>query len=63
MRVEGRADLGGKIASLGNRLIRSTTRKLADQFFEKFAELVGGIPADPNQAAAAPRRQRVFDLY
>ena len=33
------ADIGGKIAMLGSRLISSTTKKLADQFFGKFAEL------------------------
>lgn len=33
------ADVGGKIAMLGSRLISSTTKKLADQFFGKFAEL------------------------
>lgn len=34
------ADVGGKIAQLGSRLIDSTSKKLAAQFFEKFAELV-----------------------
>ena len=32
------AALGGKIASLGSRLMQSTTRKLADQFFGSFSE-------------------------
>lgn len=36
------ADVGGKIAMLGSRLISSTTKKLADQFFGKFAEIAGG---------------------
>ena len=35
------ADVGGKIAQLGSRLIASTSKKLADQFFGKFAELAG----------------------
>lgn len=31
------AAVGGKLAALGNRLIQSTSRKLADQFFANFA--------------------------
>lgn len=34
------ADVGGKIAQLGNRLIAGTAKKLADQFFTSFAEAV-----------------------
>lgn len=34
------ADVGGKIAQLGNRLIAGTARKLADQFFANFAAAV-----------------------
>ena len=35
-----KADVGGKIAQLGSRLIDSTAKKLAGQFFEKFGEIV-----------------------
>jgi uncharacterized protein len=35
------ADVGGKIAQLGSRLIASTSKKLADQFFGKFAGIAG----------------------
>ena len=38
------AQVGGKLAQLGGRLIDSTARKLADQFFGKFCELAGGEP-------------------
>lgn len=34
------ADVGGKMAQLGNRLILGTSKKLADDFFKKFAGLV-----------------------
>ena len=34
------ADVGGKIAQLGNRLIAGTAKKLADQFFSDFAAAV-----------------------
>ena len=33
------AQVGGKIAQLGSRLIKSTSAKLADQFFSKFTEI------------------------
>ena len=35
-----RADVGGKIAQLGSRLIESTSKKLAAQFFSTFNEKV-----------------------
>ena len=35
------AQVGGKIAQVGARLIAGTAKKLADQFFGKFAESVG----------------------
>ena len=34
------ADIGGKIAQLGGRLIDGTAKKLAADFFEKFSEIV-----------------------
>ena len=37
-----KADVGGKIAQLGSRLIDSTSKKLAGQFFDKFGEIVEG---------------------
>lgn len=37
-----RAQVGGKLAQLGSRLIDSTARKMADDFFGKFSEKVGG---------------------
>ena len=59
-----KAQLGGKIAQLGTRLVESTARKLSSQFFEKFAELVGPsleagaatqvTEPDARTAAAAP---------
>ena len=38
------AQVGGKIAQVGARLITGTAKKLADQFFGKFAESVGAPP-------------------
>ena len=49
MTYDVKADVGGKLAQLGGRLIDSAAKKLADEFFERFAEVVGG----PAPAAAA----------
>jgi uncharacterized protein len=58
MTYEAKADVGGKLAQLGGRLIDSTAKKVADDFFEKFAELVGGAPAGGATATpASPGRQ------
>jgi carbon monoxide dehydrogenase subunit G len=36
-----KAQVGGKLAQIGSRLIDSTAKKMAGQFFSKFAEEVG----------------------
>jgi carbon monoxide dehydrogenase subunit G len=35
-----KADIGGKIAQLGSRLVAGTAKRLSAQFFEKFAKHV-----------------------
>lgn len=45
LRYEAKADIGGKLAQLGNRLVASTAKKLSRSFFEKFSEIVAG-PAE-----------------
>ncbi len=42
LKYAAKADVGGKIAQLGSRLIESTSKKLAGQFFSTFGEKVGG---------------------
>jgi uncharacterized protein len=42
LRYDAKADIGGKLAQLGSRLVTSTSRKLAGMFFTKFAEVVSG---------------------
>ena len=37
-----KAEVGGKIAQLGSRLIDSTSKKLAGEFFSKFGAIVAG---------------------
>jgi uncharacterized protein len=39
--VTGEKRAGGKLAQLGSRLIDSTAKKLAGQFFDSFGEVVG----------------------
>jgi carbon monoxide dehydrogenase subunit G len=48
------AQVGGKIAQVGARLIDGTARKLADEFFSKFTAMVGGPPPEVAARAAAP---------
>ncbi|HZS63396.1 MAG TPA: carbon monoxide dehydrogenase subunit G [Xanthobacteraceae bacterium] len=55
------ADIGGKLASLGGRLIEGTAKKLAAEFFEKFSVAVTPPAAHPVVepaiiAAAAPKK-------
>ena len=46
------AQIGGKLAQLGQRLIDSTANKLAGEFFSAFAAAVGGTPDAPAEADA-----------
>ena len=43
-----KADVGGKIAQLGARLIDATARKLAGEFFSKLSALVAAEPSELN---------------
>lgn len=40
LRYEAKADIGGKLAQLGSRLIQGTAKKLAAKFFKSFADIV-----------------------
>ena len=48
------AQIGGKLAQLGQRLIDSTAKKLAGEFFAAFGAVFGGTAQAPDQADAAP---------
>lgn len=59
LKYKATAQVGGKLAQIGSRLIDSTAKKMADQFFGKFVEEVAGarpvVPAAgtvPGSAAA-----------
>ena len=47
-----KAQVGGKIAQLGSRLIDGAAAKMADEFFARFAERVAPAPAAAPAAAA-----------
>ncbi len=58
---EANATVGGKLAQIGSRLIDATARKMADEFFGKFAAAVGEpaeaaevVEAEAPAAEAAP---------
>jgi carbon monoxide dehydrogenase subunit G len=45
------AQVGGKLAQIGSRLISGTAKKMADDFFGTFAEVVGGPAEAPEEEA------------
>ncbi|WP_420335056.1 SRPBCC domain-containing protein [Roseibium sp.] len=49
---EAKAQVGGKLAQLGSRLIDSTAKKMAEDFFTKFSETVAD-QAEPSPGATA----------
>ncbi len=52
LHYEANAEVGGKLAQVGQRLLDSTARKLADQFFSAFTDIV--TAEAEGEAAAAP---------
>jgi uncharacterized protein len=59
LNYEVKAQIGGKLAQLGSRLIDATSKKLATEFFEKFGEAVAPPPETPESAdAEAPEKKK-----
>jgi len=54
LHYEVHAQVGGKLAQIGGRLIDGTAKKLARQFFTSFSAIVGAPEAGEAQATAAP---------
>jgi hypothetical protein len=50
-----RADVGGKVAQLGARLINATAKNLAGQFFDRFSEQIA-----KNRALLTANRAELF---
>ena len=54
LRYTAEAQVGGKLAQIGQRLIDGASKKIADEFFATFAETVGGgTPEAPQDQAEA----------
>jgi uncharacterized protein len=57
LKYEVNAQVGGKLAQLGARLIDATAKQMAEQFFTKFSDEVGKlVPAEVVAPAAAEMR-------
>jgi len=56
LRYEVEGSVGGKLAQVGQRLIDGTARKMADDFFAKFGEIVA--PGGSDMLAIPPTRRR-----
>jgi len=57
LNYDAKAQVGGKLAQIGSRLIGGTAQKLADEFFGNFSEIVAPAEAAapaPTEAAPAP---------
>ncbi len=60
LNYEANAEVGGKLASVGSRLVLGVAKKTADDFFSKFSDIVGGgeeaaeAPAEAAPAAPEP---------
>jgi len=54
LKYESTAKIGGKIAQLGARLIESTAKSMADQFFAKFSEIMNANAIDGASASEDP---------
>ena len=52
LRYVADAQIGGKLAQLGSRLVKSSANKLSTEFFATFSALASGAPADPDGAAS-----------
>jgi len=52
LKYQVKAQVGGKMAQLGARLIDSTAKQMADQFFDRFSQRFAAAPAAQPQAAA-----------
>ena len=59
LHYEAKADVGGKIAQMGARLIDGTAKKLAGEFFEKFGEVL--VPGSA-EAEEEPTKKGWFGL-
>ena len=57
LRYSAKADVGGKLAQIGSRLIQGTAKKMADDFFGKFSAIVGERYAAERAGRRRPRHR------
>lgn len=56
LRYQVKANVGGKLAQVGSRLIDGAARKMADDFFAAFGEAVSGAVPEATGAGQGSRR-------
>ena len=59
---EVNANVGGKIAQLGSRLISGVTKKMSDYFFGRLADLVAPLKKEKNRTGPIIEEKRVEEL-
>ena len=61
LRYQVDANVGGKLAQVGSRLIDGAARKMADDFFRKFSEVVA--PGQVERVASEPAAAKAKEGY
>ena len=62
LHYEAKAEVGGKLASVGSRLVEGVAKKTADDFSGKFVEIVSDGDVDPaSEVAEAERDGKLAD--
>lgn len=59
LHYEVQADVGGKLAQLGGRLIDGTAKKLSEDFFNSFRDAVAGPAAEEAAPAAVAEKSSI----
>ena len=59
---EVNANVGGKIAQLGSRLINGVAKKMSDYFFGRLADLTAPIVKEENNTGTIVEKKRVKEL-
>ncbi len=54
LRYTANAQVGGKLAQIGSRMIAGVSKKMADQFFSKFVDVVAAAEAPAEASTDAP---------
>ena len=54
MNYVAKAQVGGKLAQLGSRLVDGAAAKMTDEFFARFVEQIGAPPASAAASASVP---------